>query len=239
MLNYLHLFLKNHLVPLLVIGLIGFPFSLFFFKVFEFSFLPLSEWAQIFFITLSQAFLSLILSFILAFIGTLGLLAFAEKKYFIFLECIYLIPILLPAIVIVGSMMNVFENFVQFPFGLLPLVFCHALSYSGAISVFLARIMMTKCFSICEWARVHGTSRFKLFFNLIRFVIKTDVQLLALTVFCFCFTSFSIPVLMGGPYWRTIEVAIYEYLKDISTWPFALTLLVMEVLFIFLMLCFI
>lgn len=226
---------RNHFIPICIIMIVGFPFSLFLIKVSEISFPDYSSLFHIFSITFIQAFLSTLLSMLIALPATLGLLRFSEYRFYKILEWIYLLPILLPAIVIAGGVMNLTESMISFPFGLLPLILCHALSYSGAIAVVISQSIMYKSYSLCEWARVQGASSFKLFINLIRYSIRRDVLLVLFTVFCFCFTSFSLPLLVGGSYWQTIEVHIYGYLKDLTSWPLALGLLLLEISFIFLL----
>ena len=103
----------------------------------------------------------------------------------------------------------------------------------GGMAVILARLLMSKTASYFEWAVVHNAPLWKLLIALLRFVLKRDVQLMSLTVFCFCLTSFSLPVLLGGNSGKTLEVVIYDYLKNPAEWPMALGLLSIEILFIF------
>ena len=56
---------------------------------------------------------------------------------------------------------------------------------------------------------------------LLRFVLKRDIQLISLTIFCFCLTSFSLPVLLGGDSGKTLEVVIYDYLKNPNEWAYS------------------
>lgn len=232
-------FIKSHFIPVSIILIIGFPFSLFFFRNFELDFLSLSETSIVFFKTFTQSILSTFFSFIHAVFATMALLSFSRSRFYSVLEWLYLIPIILPSIVILGGVLNILEWSYVSPFGLFPLILCHAMSFSGAISVILARAIMHKCHSICDWAKVHGVHSYKLFFNLIWFALRKDTILVLFTVFCFCFTSLNIPLVIGGSYWQTIEVTIYEQMKDLSQWSFALGLIILEVLFIFILSLFI
>ena len=98
----------------------------------------------------------------------------------------------------------------------------HVLSYSGALSVVLTRILMSKCFPYYEWALVHGMSRLNLIRFLFQYVLRRDIQILSLTIFSFCLTSFSLPLLLSN---QTLEVVVYDLLKETQTWPLALSLL--------------
>ncbi len=175
------------------------------------------------------------MSWILAVPASLGLIAFYKRPVYSFLEWAYLLPIFLPPLVIAGSMLNILEHITNNPFGLIPIVLGHSFTYAGGMAVILARLLMSKTASYCEWAVVHGISPLRMIRALLRFVLKRDIQLMSLTVFCFCLTSFSLPILLGGNVGKTLEVVIYDYLKNPYEWPMALGLLSIEILFIFIL----
>ena len=227
--------LKNSLLPCLIISAISFPFLIFFFKVRHFDLPEFSTIGSCLIFTFTQAGLSVLVSWTLAVPAALGLLSFFKKPIYSVLEWIYLTPLFLPPLVIAGGMMNILEYFHKTPFGLTILVLGHSLTYAGGMAVILARLLMAKTSHYCEWAVVHGASRLKLIPTLLRFVLKRDLQLISLTVFCFCLTSFSLPLLLGGVQNKTLEVLIYEYLKTPQDWPIALGLLSIEILFIFIL----
>ena len=166
--------------------------------------------------------------------ASLGLIYFYRKPYYFFLEWMYWLPIFLPSIVISGSIINILETVGINPFGLLSIVTAHTLIYSGGLSVIITRLTLSKASSYFEWAQVHGISSLKFLRVLVFGVLRKDIQLALLTVFGFCVTSFSVPVLLGDFQNQTLEVAIYRYLKD-SNWPFALGLLLIEILILFIL----
>ena len=226
---------QHHLLPCLIILSVSFPFIVFLFKVKEFALPEYSKIISCFSFTFFQAFLSVVFSWVLAVPAALGLTAFYKRPFYSFLEWIYLLPVFLPPLVIAGSLINIFEYFTQSPFGLTPIVAGHAFTYAGGIAVILARLLMSKTSTYFEWAAVHNVSLWKLLKTLLRFVLKRDIQLISLAVFCFCLTSFSLPVLLGGATGKTLEVVIYDYLKNPNEWPMALGLLSIEILFIFIL----
>lgn len=228
-------FSKKHFFPVILILIISFPLIVFFFKVKDFSLPEYSKLILCFSFTFFQALLSVVISWILALPASLGLISFYKRPLYSFLEWAYLLPIFLPPLVIAGSILNLFESLSISPFGLTPIILGHAITYSGGMAVILARLLMSKTASYCEWAMVHGIPRWRLFTALLRFVLKRDIQLISLTVFCFCLTSFSLPVLLGGNSGKTLEVVIYDYLKNPHEWPMALGLLSIEILFIFIL----
>ena len=227
--------IKKHLLPVTLILSISFPLIVFLFKVKEFSLPEYSKIISCFSFTTLQALLSVTVSWVLAIPAALGLIAFYKRPFYSFLEWAYLLPIFLPPLVIAGSIINTFEYVSIGPFGLTPIVLGHAITYAGGMAVILARLLMSKTSSYCEWAIVHGVSLWKLLIVLLRFVLKRDIQLISLTIFCFCLTSFSLPVLLGGDSGKTLEVVIYDYLKNPHEWPTALGLLSIEILFIFIL----
>ena len=226
---------QRHLLPGLIILSVSFPFIVFLFKVREFALPDLSKIISCFSFTIFQAFLSTALSWVFAVPAALGLTAFYKRPLYSFLEWAYLLPLFLPPLVTAGSMLNILELAAGSPFGLTPIVLSHSFTYSGGMAVILARLLMSKTTSYCEWAFVHGISFWRLLPALIRFVLKRDMQLISLTVFCFCLTSFSLPLLLGGNTGKTLEVVIYDYLKNPDEWPLALGLLSIEILFIFIL----
>jgi len=228
-------FIKKHLLPVILILGVSFPFIVFLFKVREFSLPEHQKMISCFSFTVFQAVLSVIISWAFALPASLGLIAFYKRPIYSFLEWTYLLPIFLPPLVIAGSIINIFEYASISPFGLTPIVLGHVMTYAGGMAVILARLLMSKTASYCEWAVVHGISLWKLLIVLLRFVLKRDIQLISLTVFCFCLTSFSLPVLLGGDSGKTLEVVIYDYLKNPNEWPVALGLLSIEILCIFIL----
>ena len=216
----------------LFVFIISFPVIYFFIQVGEVSFPP--HLSSYLYFTFLQASLSTGLSFLFALCASLGLIYFYKKPFYSFLEWIYWLPIFLPSIVISGSIINILETIGLKPFGLFPIVLTHALIYSGALSVVITRLTLAKSFNYFEWAQVHGISSLKFLKVLIFGVLRKDIQLALLTVFGFCVTSFSVPVLLGGFQNQTLEVAIYQYLKA-SHWTHALGLLFIEIIILFIL----
>ena len=222
--------IKNQVGAFFLITLLSFPFLAFLFKVSDWN-LPDGFLTPLVF-TIYQAFLSLVFCWVVALPAGLGLLSMTQKKFHSLIEWIYLLPLFLPPLVIAGGLMNVFEFFSLSPFGLFPLVLGHVLSYSGALAVVLVRMMTSKCLPYYEWGLVHGIYRWNLIRLLFQFVMRRDLQVLSLTIFSFCLTSLSLPLLLSN---RTLEVVIYDFLKSSNEWPFALGLLSIEIVFIFIL----
>ena len=151
------------------------------------------------------------------------------------LEFFCLLPALLPPLVTVLSYINVSEWFFRFPFSWGTVLCVHVLMNTGLSAVFLSRLLnqQTKLFS--TYSFLHGVTRWFLLKKLLFFELRKDIILLFVLVFSFCWTSFSVPLLVGSTSGQTIEVFIAEKLKSPTTWPEAMTLFALEtaVLFIF------
>ena len=226
-------FIFSYALPFFIVLAISFPFIGFFLRVGLIEFPEDSKLISYIYFTILQSILSVGLSFIIALPGALGLIYFYNKPYYSFLEWIYWLPLFFSPIVISGSLINILETVGIAPFGLFPIVLAHALIYSGGLSVILSRFILSKAFHHLEWALVHGVSRWRFLWGLIRGVLKKDIQLGLITIFGFCVTSFSIPILLGGFSYQTLEVVIYKYLKVSQNWPIALGLLFLEIIFLF------
>ena len=229
------IFSLPHLLSFLIILAVSFPFIIFFIQVRALDFPEFSQLSSYIYLTLLQSVLSVILTFILALPATLGLIYFYNKSYYSFLEWIYFLPLFFPSIVISGSLINILDLFQNSPFGLFPIVLAHALTYCGGLSVVLSRLILSKSFHHFEWALVQGISKWRFLWGLVRGVLKKDIQLSLITIFGFCITSFSIPVLLGGFQYQTLEVAIYRHLKMLQDWPLALGLLSLEIVTLFIL----
>ena len=103
----------------------------------------------------------------------------------------------------------------------------------GLVSVFFFRLFQNQIGDLSTWAFLHGVTRLSFLQKILFFELRKDIILIFLLIFSFCFTSFSVPLLVGGVNGQTIEVFIAEKLKDPTTWPEAMTLFLVETLFIF------
>ena len=233
------LFSKNPKLPffmaLSIICLILFPVLSFFFREGgDIKLSPFKDWEQVIFSTLLQAVLSAVFSMTGGIAGAIGLCYFFGKKNYWTLEILCSLPALLPPLVVIVGWFNVLEWIAHFPFSNWFVIFFHVCIYTGMLSVLITRMFTLKFSCLYSWAYLHNTSSFLLFKTLIRYEFKKEILLLLLLVFSFCFTSFSVPLLVGGDS-QNLETVMAEKLKDPSTWEEAFFLFGMESLFIFLL----
>lgn len=184
-------------------------------------------------LTFFQAGLSAFLALTFALLSSLGLLAFARKKYYFLLEALILIPALMPALILALSLVYLIEQISAFPFGLSALIFAQVLTYTGICSVAFARSLLRQSPLLSEWAYLHKAGRWLFFKSLIKTLLKKDLQTLFILIFTSLWTSLSLPLLLGGSSSYSLEFFIYEKLKEPQLWPQALLLILLQSAFVF------
>ncbi|NLE99538.1 MAG: iron ABC transporter permease [Anaerolineales bacterium] len=86
-----------------------------------------------------------------------------------------------------------------------------------------------------EAARMLGASRWRAFREVTLPLLWPAVWAAALLVFIFCFTSFGVILVLGGPRFATIEVEIYRQTVHFLNLPAAAALSMLQILFTFLL----
>ena len=231
------------IVSTFLIALLIFPVFIFCFKISSLNLPPLSEWGSVLLITIIQAGLSAGCSVFIGIIGALGLLKNSvneyhqklsqKKQYIPLLELFCLLPALLPVLIPVMAWINVAEYFFHVPFSVMTVIIIHILINIGLVSVFFSRVFSVQVGNLSAWAYVHSVSRLMLLKKIIFYECRRDIALIFFLVFSFCFTSFSVPLLVGGMSGQTLEVLIAEKLKNPVEWSEAVSLFGVEVLFLF------
>ncbi|MDY7042331.1 MAG: iron ABC transporter permease, partial [Chloroflexota bacterium] len=75
-----------------------------------------------------------------------------------------------------------------------------------------------------EAARVLGANRWRVFWQVTLPLLAPALAAAALLVFIFCFTSFGVVLILGGPRFATLEVEIYRQTVHLFNLPLAATL---------------
>ena len=192
------------------------------------------SFVKVFFMTLFQAGVSTAGSLFFGLLGSLGLLRLSKKKYYVLIEGLIILPALMPPLFLALSLVQILNQIKLFPFGLGVLILAQVLTYIGIVSVALARIILTQAGSLSEWAYLHKVSGFQFFKILTRTVLLKDIKWLFILIFSSLWTSLSLPLLLGGSSFFSMEFFIYEKLKDSQLWPQALSLILFQSGFIFL-----
>jgi thiamine transport system permease protein len=88
---------------------------------------------------------------------------------------------------------------------------------------------------LTEAARMLGAGRWRAFRHVTLPLLMPAVTAAAVLVFVFCFTSFGVILILGGPRFATLEVAIYRRTISFFDLPLAATLSVLQIAFTFAM----
>ncbi len=87
--------------------------------------------------------------------------------------------------------------------------------------------------SLEESARMLGAGGWQVFWRVTFPLLRPAVLSAALLVFIFCFSSFGVVLILGGPAYTTIEVEIYRQAVHIFNLPMAATLSIIQIIFTF------
>lgn len=211
-----------------------FPFIFFSFRLETLLWPQMEDFLSVFFITTFQASLSALLSLIFGILGACGLLHISNKKYYFFIEALVVVPCLMPPLLLALSVINLTDTFIPFPFGLTALIFTQVISYIGLCSVIFTRIFLKEVSHLSELAYLYGSSFFVFLKTLLKTILLQDIKNLFIVIFAACFTGLSLPLLVSGNPNFSLEFFIYENLKDFDLWPQAMSLILFQSIFIFL-----
>lgn len=84
-----------------------------------------------------------------------------------------------------------------------------------------------------ESARMLGASDTKVFFSITLPLLRPAILAASMLVFVFCFTSFGVVLILGGPRFATVEVEIYRQALHLFNLPMASALALIQIAFTF------
>lgn len=121
----------------------------------------------------------------------------------------------------------------------LALVLLAHVFYNAAIVVRLVGSFWTNLDpSVEEAAQVLGASRIRIFVEVTLPLLRPAIIAASLLVFLFCFTSFGVILILGGPHLATIEVEIYYQAVPLFNLPLAAALSIVQMFFTFAVMAF-
>ena len=165
---------------------------------------------MVFYKTFLQAFFSAFMALLIGLCGALGLLRYKNKA----LEMWVLLPSFFPALFVIFALLTIFSALpYAFPYGLSGIVIAHIVTYSGLVSVLLARVFKESCGLQVTLAKCFGHSNLSILWYILLPYTQRDICTVFLMLFCLCWSSFSIPLVLGGGQWITTEMAIYELIR--------------------------
>ncbi|MBX3018336.1 MAG: ABC transporter permease subunit [Bdellovibrionaceae bacterium] len=172
--------------------------------------------------SLKQASLSALLATLFGLWIALGLnrLELHRRAFAQALKAALLLPSILPPFFIILT----FLSWVQpFPFGVTGMVVVHFPMMAGFAAILLQGQLNDKLGELSNVAQVLGSGRL-LFWRRSFALVRREVFSVAGFLFVWAFTSFSVPLVLGGSRGTTLEILIYEKIRISGDWGTALTL---------------
>jgi len=181
--------------------------------------------------TTLQAGISGALVLVFGYFGACGLISIRNESWRRIAEVLFILPGLMPPLFLIVAAMNGVELFGPFPIGLGGVVLLHVMMYSGLIGVAWLRAIQAKAGGVVELATIDGAS-FTMVSRLVVGYLRPEAWAFFWLVFVACFTSFSVPLIVGGHRGETIDVLIYRAALGQGEWARAMGLSVVQIIFL-------
>ncbi len=223
--------LSKPLAYVLMYSLVLFLVFPFLFLIYQFQNLRVPDSAELIWAfknSFLQALFSALGSVLVGFFMALGLTSFSRLAFPRIrgsLEIICLVPNFLPTLFVLLGVLNAVDSF---PMGLLGIAFVHTLINAGLVAVLLAGTIEEKMSAFDELSYIEGASRSLFFRQVLLPLLKMDLVFVGLFVFTICFSSFSVPLIVGGGRGTTLEVLIYEKMRLSNDWGGAVLLAILQ-----------
>jgi spermidine/putrescine transport system permease protein len=152
-------------------------------------------------------------------IGTLGAYGFYKLQFRFkkILRMAILVPIVLPCVVVGGSLLVFFERFTPIPLGFFSVLIGH-LSWSAPLAVFIILGRMQRIdWSWEEAARDLGASKYRTFTRVSLPLLMPAIGASALVIFPWSFDDFVVTYFVSGIGNTTLPLYIYSQLRFGST----------------------
>jgi len=188
-----------------------------------------SDWAPIdvpttvsvFWFTALQAFLSAAFTLGLGLILSYGFNRLPQHPGLLLLV---ILPSAVPTLLVVLAAMQLSSSFK----GLFGIVFVHTWINLGVTVITISNLTYNRLGRLSDLAWVEGSSRWFFFRRAVWPSLKTDLFRVFLFIFALCFSSFAVPLVLGGSRATTVEVLIYEKIRIEAAWGTAVSLAAMQ-----------
>ncbi len=211
------------------------PFLLWIAEIPEWNWGALAEAGRPLLNSLWQAGLSTLGALVLGFVLFRSLQCWTQENSFRLMEGLLLLPNLVPPLFLALALLSWSAVIGPFPYGLPAVVAAHVLLNSGLVAISLDRLFKTKAGGVAEAAWVMGVSPMRFWRRIGWPMLRGDLASLALFVFAIGFTSFSLPLLLGGDRIVTLEIAIYDSIRGEGRWDKAVLLAGLQTASLFLL----
>jgi thiamine transport system permease protein len=173
-----------------------------------------------------QGILSAIIATLVSIVLMFGLIRLSKFRSTV--EYLILLPSFLPPLFVILAFLEVLD---PFPVGNLGVSLIVGFTYSGLIAVQLSNWLVSNAGGLVETATVLGASRSMITIEVFK-ILKTKLFYNFLLVFCLAFTSFSVPLVVGGGRGTNLEILIYEKIRISNNWKEAITLALFQSIFL-------
>ncbi len=176
-----------------------------------------------------QSSASAITVVIFGFIMALGLFRF-NQKWTTYLIKLCFAPVLIPSLI---SVMIVLQMMSPFPFGHGGVILVFNLVYLGfaACSFYLA--IHQNLSSYIKTSEIYSIKKFVIITEIILPNMKRQILFVGLIVFLGCFSSFTIPFMLGGKTGGNLEVFIYEKIYIQQDWSTVVVTALIQILMLY------
>lgn len=186
---------------------------------------------QIYIPSLLQALASTVFTLGISFFLSWGLLALRRSwsaKNFLIFEYFLLLPSFVPPLIVIVSVLSLFS---QFPFGFWGVVLMHGVFEVGLVSVFLSRWLVYKLEPYNSLFILHPQSVSRRW-SLMGSLLKTEITMTFGFLFIYFLTSLSVPMILSGQSYTSIELTMYNAVRNSRDWDLALHLYALQILMI-------
>jgi len=178
-----------------------------------------------------QGFWSGVLSCIGGLWLALGLI-FCENRFsrWFNFNIFFLLPNFLPNLFVLIGLMSLID---PFPIGSIGVVIVHAFINFGLCGVILKEVMKAKLSKLSDVSFILGSSQWHFYSRVLWPLIRKDILQVFFLVFVTTFSSFAIPLVVGGGKGINLEILIFEKMKIYNDWSTAVLISGIQSLLLF------
>jgi thiamine transport system permease protein len=178
-----------------------------------------------------QATVSVIITLCFGFLGGIGL-ASLENSHKHVINKFVILPLFMPPIFLVLVLSQGYSFLSQSFLGFWPIIIVNYFINMGLTSVLISQYIKTDAVPFLKMAYIEGASNLSLLWQSV-LLLRRHLFFISIFLFSIFFTSFTVPVLVGGLRNQTIEVLIFDLIRLDSNYLFATLLCLFEILIIF------
>jgi thiamine transport system permease protein len=142
----------------------------------------------------------------------------------------FLLPNFLPNLFVLIGLMSLID---PFPMGTVGVVLVHCFINFGLCGVILKEVMKTKLSKLSDVSFILGAGQWHFYSRILFPLMKKDILQVFFLIFVTTFSSFAIPLVVGGGKGINLEILIFEKIKIYNDWSTAVLISGIQSLFLF------